>query len=287
MLALSALHFYSHNMNNSSMALAVSYYLDRTLFHHRQALASPDKQLTEQTWLSAILLTTLSWLFAHEVQESQTYELPVHAWKMKRGIYQLYASNRNDLRQMGYGWFGHEGAIQTLLANDLSWKSKQDLIAVEDDMIGLFRLFELGELDKEMRDIYNEARDYVLNLYRAYYAGVSSKSLRRFIGTMTNRCQDGFQALLLQHDPLAMSIMARCLVLLKGMEEEWWMDGRGRYEVVGRSVRGMKSLMPEAIASAMDWPCNVLDGRIILTQPGGLHFEEVDYEPFMVIRSTL
>ncbi|KAL7941906.1 hypothetical protein V8C42DRAFT_334040 [Trichoderma barbatum] len=279
MLAISALHIHSHNSNNSSMALAVSYYLDRTLFHHRQALASCNEQLTEQVWLSAILLTTLSWLLAHETQKSQRYELPLHAWKLKHGISQLYASRYHDLREMGYGWFGYESALRTLSINNLPPQSKQSLLAIEDDMLELFQSFDESISDKDKRHIYNEARDYVLTLYRAYYAGVSPRSLRRFIGTMTNRCHDGFLELLVHHDPLAMAIMARCLVLLKGMEEVWWMNGKGKYEVVERTVRGMKSLMPKPVSLAMDWPCYILDGIVVLSRPEWEQSEGDDYEP--------
>ncbi|KAL7915538.1 hypothetical protein GGI35DRAFT_437059 [Trichoderma velutinum] len=286
MLTLSALHFHSHNPNNSSMALVVSYYLDRTLFHHKLALASSDGQLTEQIWLSAILLCILSWLLAHEIQKNQRYELPLHAWRLKHGISQLYVSRYDDLREMGYGWFGYERVIRTISINKLPPQSKQGLLAVEGDMLDLFKLFDLSTLHIDERDIYDEARDYVLNLYRAYYAGISPISLRRYIGTMTNRCQDGFLKLLFEHDPLAMAIMARCLVLLKGMEEVWWMNGKGKYEVVERSVRGMKDLMPKSVSLSMDWPCRVLDGTVVLNRPVGEESEADDYEPSVAAQPT-
>ena len=40
-----------------------------------------------------------------------------------------------------------------------------------------------------------------------------------------------------------MSLMAHFMVLLKGkrLSERWWMNGKGRYETVARSVLGMKT----------------------------------------------
>ncbi len=68
------------------------------------------------------------------------------------------------------------------------------------------------------------------------------------------------------HDPLAMALMARILVLLCGLEPAWWMNGKGDYEVLKRDIQGICELMPVQLHWAMDWPCDVLNGKIILNR---------------------
>ena len=285
-LALSALHIHSHDSHRSNMALAISHYLDKTLLHHRHALASSDGRLTEQLWLSAVLLTMLTWLLAHEAREGHQYELPSQAWRIREGISELYASRHSYLREIGYSWFGYDTAVHTLSNVELPRQCEQGFRAMEIEMLGLFQTCHFDTLNSGERHVYGEAGDYVLNIYRAYYAGVSASNLRALIGTMATKCRGSFLTLLTRHDPLAMAIMARRLVLLKGIEETWWMNGMGKYEVVEQTVRGMKSLLPKALLSLMDWPCSVLDGSIVLSRHERQPAEKGGYEHVSVGEST-
>lgn len=105
------------------------------------------------------------------------------------------------------------------------------------------------------RSIYIEARDYVLYHYRAFFYGAVMKTLRRFVITMAAGCRPGYRRILERHDPLAMALIARILVLVSGLGHAWWVNGEGDYEVVERDVRAIRELMPANLRWAMDWPC--------------------------------
>jgi hypothetical protein len=72
--------------------------------------------------------------------------------------------------------------------------------------------------------------------------------------------------MLQRHDPLAMALMARMLVLLNELDHAWWANGQGEYEVMERDVRGIHKLMPVHLRRLMDWPCRVLYKEIILNR---------------------
>lgn len=267
LLALSALHLHAHSPSNTPMSVALTRYVDKSLVNHRQSLSLFDGELAEHVWLSAVVLASMYWLLAHQTDPNSDYELPSQAWTMSQGVSLLFIQKRKLLDGLGYSWFGYENAPRVLPTKDLPLESQRQLQSVEKDMADLLERFEVHSLPTSEQDIYIEAQAYVLYYYRAYYAGAVAKTLRRFIGTMTVRCRPAYRQLVESHDPLAMALLARLMVLMKGLEYAWWMNGRGDYEVLERDVRGMCGLMPKHANWAMEWPCRVLSGEVVLSRP--------------------
>lgn len=265
MLALSALHLHSHSPDDSNMAIALRRYVGRTLVNHRQSLLNGE-EFSEQLWLSAVLLTHIYWLLAHQPQPDEAYELPYHVYKMAEGIGILFKQKKKFLSRLGYEWVGNEIMHHMASTEELSIAAQAQLRGIEEDLAYLLDAFDVPAQPEDDRSIYIEARDYVLYHYRAFYFGAATKALQRFIISMTVRCQPGYRSMLERHDPLAMALMARLLVLLSGLNYAWWVNGVGDYEVMERDVRGIHELMPANFRWAMNWPCKVLDGEIILTR---------------------
>ncbi|GFF89624.1 hypothetical protein IFM47457_08215 [Aspergillus lentulus] len=271
MLALSALHFHAHSPNDPIMGISLRRYLDRTIKNHRQALSHPRHEISEQLWLSAIILANVYWLLAHERRPAETYALPFQAWSMIQGISILYSQNKALLNRLGYSWFEHAWLgyeIQPLIVagDKLPVAAKAQLQSVKEDLEHLLIEFRVAAQAQGNKEIYLEAKDYVLYYYRAFYSGAAAETLRQFIATMAVRCQPGYIAMLGRHDPLAMALMARILVLLCGLEPAWWINGKGDYEVLKRDIQGICALMPAESHWVMDWPCGVLNGEIILSR---------------------
>lgn len=265
MLALSALHLHAHSPSDAAMAIALRRYLDRTLVNHRQALLK-DEGLSEQLWLSAVLLSHMCWLLAHQRQSTEAYELPLQSFKMLEGLGVLFAQKRSFLSKLGYDWYGSEGMPYNAPEIELSLAAQVQLQDIEEDLAYLLDKFDVQALPDVDRSTYIEAGDYMIYHYRAFYSGAVAKTFQRFIAIMAAGCQPGYRDMLERHDPLAMALMARMLVLLKGLNHAWWMNGEGDYEVVERDVRGIRELMPANLRWSMDWPCRVLDGEIILNK---------------------
>ncbi|KAH8200485.1 hypothetical protein TruAng_005378 [Truncatella angustata] len=266
MLALSALHLHAHSPGNAPMSLAISRYLDRTLVNHREALQSFDGKLTEQVWLSAILLSNIYWLLAHQQRPDEPYELPFHGWRMMHGVTTLFLRRYSLLTELGYEWYGHVSASAMETHYKLSFDSAEHLETLKDDLADLMQRFEHQSRTNEEKIAYSEAQAYVIAFYRAYLRGTDTRVLRMFIGTMPIKCPPTYLKLLERHDPLAMAIMARLLVLLVPLESAWWINGIGDYEVVARDIRGIYELIPEHLRWCMDWPRKVLSGEIDLNR---------------------
>ena len=262
MLALSALHLHAHSHNDVAMDMALRRYFGRALVHHRQALSNPREGMSEQLWLSAVVLSHMSWLLAHQSLPKAAYELPIHAFNMLEGVGILFVQKSVQ----GYGWLGHEALPRVVPDEELSMAARVQLQGIAQDLVNLLDRFDVPAMPENDRNIYIEAQDYVLYYYRAFYSGADAKTLQRFIAFMAVQCQPGYRDMLQRHDPLAMALMARMLVLLNELDHAWWANGEGEYEVVERDVRGIRSLMPGALQWAVDWPCMVLDKKINLNR---------------------
>ncbi|KAK3715463.1 hypothetical protein LTR37_007191 [Vermiconidia calcicola] len=245
------------------MPIAMRRYLDRALADHRQALSNGEG-ISEQLWLSAILLSHVHWLLAHQKQPGELYELPLQVFKMLEGTSTLFVREKALLERLGYDWVGNGAIPHTLRDDELTVAARAQLQGIDKDLTHLLEAFNVPTVLEYARSIYTEAKDYILYYYRAFYSGAPAKSLRRFIGFMPLNCQPGYRRLLGRHDPLAMALMARMLVLLSALDHAWWMNGEGDYEVVERDVQGILDLMPVELRWVMDWPCKALDGEIVL-----------------------
>lgn len=267
LLALTALHLHGRT-GDPALPLAVSRYLGRSLADHRAALRRYDDDITEPVWLSAVLLSVLYWLLAHQRRPGEPYELPLQAWAMLSGVTTLYVHRRVVLGRMGYEWYGHRVAPLRIEDFELPEKSRCRLEMLEDDLEVLFARFgvssEEGEEQDEEQVAYHAARRHIVSYYRAYFSGMDERNMRLLICTMPVNVPPAFRALLDRHDPLAMALIARVLVLLVPIESAWWMDGEGDYEVLHRDINGIQQLMPDELRWCMEWPCRVLSGEISL-----------------------
>lgn len=273
LLALSAVHLRAHSSTDPRLAFAAARYMDRALVQHREAVPSIGQGLTEQVWLSATMLAFLAWLTSNEHREGEAYEMPTQHWIVRDNVAMLFVREFDRLRSMGYAWTGSEELPFDIRTEDLWEDEKRQMMAIEDEIHGLFKGFRVAQLeDEHARAAYEEVRDYVLVVYRAFFVGQTTSMIRRYVGTMMNRCQLGLRQMLEMHDPLMMALMAHSIVILKAkrLGERWWMNGKGHYEVASRTVLGMRSLMPEKDLWAMDWPCRVLSGEVELGRAEGL-----------------
>ncbi|KAI4597382.1 hypothetical protein KJ359_004488 [Pestalotiopsis sp. 9143b] len=265
LLALTALHLHGRDPScDAALPLAVERYLGRSLADHRAALHSADD---EPVWVSAVLLSVLYWLLAHQRRPGEPYELPLQAWAMLSGVTALYARRRRALGRLGYEWYGDRHAPLLIEDRELPDKSQRQLDLLEDDLLELFARFGVGEEEQDEEKLaYHAARRHIVSYYRAYFSGIHERNLRLLVCTMPVYAPPAFRRMLEKHDPLAMALVARLQVLLVGVESVWWMDGEGDYEVLHRDIDGICGIMPAELKWCMEWPCRVLSGEIVLEQ---------------------
>lgn len=167
MLALSALHLHAYLPEDTIVAVAVRWYLDRALMECRQAL-SVANQVSEQLWLAAVLLAHLRWLLAHQKEPDMAYELPLQAYAMVQAVTTLFASGQPSLKQAGYDWFGNESLPHIPPDDELLLVAGAQLKSIHREPTHLLEGFDISSMPERDRSIYTYAKDY--EIFEAFAA---------------------------------------------------------------------------------------------------------------------
>ena len=129
--------------------------------------------------------------------------MPTQHWIVRDNVAMLFVREFDRLRSMGYAWTGSEELPFDIRTEDLWEDEKRQMLAIEDEIHSLLKGFRVAQLeDEHARAAYEEVRDYVLVVYRAFFFGQTTSMIRRYVGTMMNRCQLGLRQMLEMHDPL-------------------------------------------------------------------------------------
>ncbi|KIN00648.1 hypothetical protein OIDMADRAFT_84100, partial [Oidiodendron maius Zn] len=255
-LAIAALHLQSLEPDDKNLATATAHYLNKAIAKHRLALVQIDASNAEALLVAAILISTTTWLHLHRSHPHEQYEPPIHAYQMIKGVSGLYLWQRSLFDRAGYGWFGDEEPMEV---NPDILESNSFLKSVRKDLTQLTKGLSL-QYSRDPKTS-EAAIAYVFQLYAAYATNGPSSHIHRFIGTMPVRLPPEFLQLLANHDPLAMALLARALILLKVLDYAWWIQGPCDHDVLTYDLRGMCSLMPPDCLWSMDWPLSILSGQ--------------------------
>ncbi len=60
-----------------------------------------------------------------------------------------------------------------------------------------------------------------------------------------------------------MAVLARNFALIHAMERVWWMHGAEGMELARGNVIGISGLMPEGYEWVVEWPMDIVEGRIL------------------------
>lgn len=263
MLVLSAIHLHSQAVDDNTLQVTISKYLDRTIVSYRQRLPEIDGKMAEPLFLTSVMLAKISWLISHHSCPNESFKLPVQAYYMTRGVQVLYLQRKYLLRKLGYEWLGDE-PLQPI-TREITAEQQCQLNGMEQEIKQLFLHFKVHSMPVLEQSVYQEASRYVLWLYKAYFGAVNTQHLERLIAMMPHRLHSHFFTLLEKNDELAMALLARALVLsLKLNNGAWWLRGSGRYEAIKRDIQGICGLIPAPHNFAMQWPLKVLAGEINL-----------------------
>jgi len=93
------------------------------------------------------------------------------------------------------------------------------------------------------------------------------------IATMPIRVPPLFLELVAKKDARALALLARNLVLLKVVENIWWLHGTGKtQQVADHAITGIQNLMPPEWAWAMEWPLQIILGDENMYQRFSIEF---------------
>jgi hypothetical protein len=253
LLALTAMHLHSYTPSDIQLPTLVSFYLDRTLAKYRDLVPRIDTNLAEPLYLTAVVLTNITWLLSHHHDRDAhgVLKLPLQTYHMLRGIRTLFARKAEFLMELGYAFFEPQGrppVPEVMVTTDLA----ERLGLIENDLTRLLEAFDV--VSDLHREVYKEAADYILWLYKAVLLGIVDGPILVLISTVPLQLQQGpFLELLTSHDPLAMALFARSLALVRLVKFKWWLHGAGEYDVFRNVVQSILELLPTSYRWTVKW----------------------------------
>ena len=256
--AISAQHLWALTPDEPSLAVASRSYFDKAIRSHRKELAQPDKQTAESLLATAILLTHHTWVASHSVAYDEPYVLPLQTYYMARGIQSLFDQMFPWLKGSGYLWYAEQ---QPLIDETEIIYRNEFLQSGIEDLDELSKAFEEGRHRNDLA-VYQQTAKELASMYYSISTGAPQSWIQRRVATMPLRLPSKLLELLGMHDPIALALLARNIVLLKVIDPVWWLHGAGKHEVAERAVRGIEELLPIKSRWMMNWPWKVLRGVI-------------------------
>lgn len=252
LLGLSAQHLWALDSKQKSLAVISRRYLAKAISSHRERLQRAERSNAEYLLATSNLITHHTWVASHSVSSDEPYTLPLQTYYMARSL----QSVANDL----FPWLSQSNLLwYTKLQFAASMKA-QPLIT-NLDLDELFRRLCSTVLPGDIT-VYEAACRELGCLYQAIMTELPSDIMQCSVATMLLRLPPRFLTLLQQHEPAALALFARNIVLLKFMDNSWWLHGKNEHSVIDHAIQGICSLMPQPWFWAIEWPLNVMRGVI-------------------------
>ncbi|KAE8445676.1 hypothetical protein EG329_012974 [Mollisiaceae sp. DMI_Dod_QoI] len=259
LLGIAAFNLLSLNPNDRTLAVAARTYFNKAVVKQRDAVTHVDRQSAEPLLVSAVLLAHQSWLFNYS-DEAQPRGVDLSTYRMCRGA--------GLLAEKASPWTPQYDFLSKLVLKLKDEESEYDIAFMEnvnEDMESLLRALDAKDIEPEGRLVYEGAAADVINTCSLIAGALAENSaLEQQIVTVLHRVPPPFVALLEEHDPMAMAIMARNLSLLGVFEDTsaWWVHGAGRNNVPERALRAIATQMPPEYMWTMDFPYKILSKEI-------------------------
>ncbi|CAJ2502792.1 Uu.00g101860.m01.CDS01 [Anthostomella pinea] len=286
LLALSALHLHAHTPDDHLLSLSLSKYVDRSLVNQRTWIAQCGgggaPRLPMQLFLAAIMLIYMSWLLTNRSQPGEEYRVPMQVFQMAEGARIIFQRKSGYFRDLGFDRWDLPPPTQD--PTPLSPESLRWLCEMEDDIQHLLDGFCVESLPDKERRAYIQAAEYLRYVYRNSFGDIDHT--RSLLSPIMGRMGIDFLQLLEACEPPALALFARAFVLLGSLEESWWLNGKGPYEVVGRNIKGILGLMPAKDRWSMDLPIRAISGVVKLTRPGEGQVSPGVYSPQAQMQSS-
>ena len=258
LLGISALHYAALTPTDMGISRVADLYLDRAVINHRVALSCANQNSAESLLATAILICHHAWLSAHTCVPIQQYEIPLQTYHMARGIQTLFNQMWPWLAGSAYLWYVErlplEDIEHTASSGDF-WTSGQE------DLNILSRTFELPEIPRRDRSVYEATVTELKSLYRAIDACSSQPGIQRRVATMPLKLPKRFLDLVEMQDPRALVLLARNIALLNMIPHVWWLHGASSSQSVAETaINGIAAMLPDEWKWAMDWPFRIILG---------------------------
>lgn len=252
LLGLSAQHLWALDPKKKSFAVVSRRYLAWAISSHRERLQQAERSNAECLLATSILITHHTWVASHSVSSDEPYTLPLQTYYLALSL----QSVANDL----FPW---------LSQSNILWHTKLQLTAPisESSLLANLDLDELFQrlcytVPAEDIMVYKAACRELGSLYQGIITQVPSDIMQCSVATMLLRLPSRFLTLLQQHVPAALALFARNIVLLKFIDDAWWLHGKNEHLVMDYAIQGIRGLMPDSWLWAIEWPLKVVRGDI-------------------------
>ena len=258
LLGISALHYAALAPTDLEISHAAEIYFSKAVRNHREALSCANQVSAESLLATAILICHHAWLSAHTSVLIQQYEIPLQTYHMARGIQTLFDQMWPWLAGSAYLWYVERlplGGIEHTASSGSFWTSGQE------DLNLLSKTFELSEVPRRDRSVYEATVIELRSLYHAIGACSSQPGIQRRVATMPLKLPKRFLNLVGMQDPRALVLLARNIALLNMIPHVWWLHGASSSQSVAETaINGIAAMLPNDWKWAMDWPFRIISG---------------------------
>jgi hypothetical protein len=266
LLALSALNLSSLNPRDKGLIAASRYYFDKTVVRHRAALGQIDGQNAEPILVTAVLIVHYHWLSIHKIEAQEPFKINTGTYHLCQGF--------DLVAQKAAPWLSKYRFTSQVDMKPKRDSALYDVSFVESalqDMKTFFKALNDACVDQKVKDVYEKVAEEIITAY--YFIArecVDESALEQMLVTILHRVPASFVQLLEDHEPYALALYARSIVLLSVLEDTsaWWIHGAGEDKVCTRQISGICSLLPAELRWTMDWPLRVLSKQIRISRVG-------------------
>jgi hypothetical protein len=224
-LAISALHI-AHMVPDKS-----SYYMSQALIQHQTGLQTAttmlpqiDDENCEAVWIFATLTLFFSLATARQSNEFLMVGASIGGgWlELIKGSYAILSSSHHKLIAGSLGPTFHIGKIRAELREQLSYNFPID----QDPTQELRTQMTYSKLKPESYDVCMHAIEELRKSFALHYSS-ESKATDEFGDTFMWLffVNDGYLDLIREHCQEAVAIFAYFCVLLKALDNQWWIQG--------------------------------------------------------------
>lgn len=252
-LASAAFHMYSLNSTDGFFLNAAHEYTDKALVSHRVALSNLNAYNAVPCLIAALFVTFQGRFMVRRMLPGEKYTLPTTDFDMTKGMRGLLYSTAHWIRgsNVTRAMFDWPPPMGTLWMDD---SNKIDRRCFEEDVAGLESILEGLELGTGRSQPYEMAVRFLHSVQEAKVLGEATRWIQRRLQAFPVVVPWDFSDMLDRKDPRALGVPARYFVLMKKVDDAWYLKGCAEYE-----MRGILSLMPKDWMWAMEWPLQVMN----------------------------
>ncbi|PVH80350.1 hypothetical protein DL98DRAFT_588458 [Cadophora sp. DSE1049] len=263
LMAFSALHLHSLCPNDVSLSTASTRYISKTIMRQRLAINQLSKSDPSEVFTAALFIFHYTWLSENRTSINETpYRLPTKIYQLARASKELFIS----LPEMNLGHY----EIYCPRIDLVRAKRPHPSPFIESGLVDIalvFTALESYPMGMESdRVVLRQSLQVVEDIINMFTGPEPFPVAQNVLALLPLRTSERFVSLLEEEHPFAMAVLAWNFALIHAVrvvQHVWWMHGSEGGELAKGNVRGILGLMPDGLKWMVEWPMDVVEGKVV------------------------